>query len=127
MRLAKLSRAIMASLLSLALTGCANRHLFFSTYTKVGVDVTVEGQIPRQAVFGYKRFEGAIIPVKVESGEPELASVYAGIRLSNTWTKGVQICQVFATGAAAASWASDPAFGVAKILGSKEGSECAVK
>ncbi len=42
---------------------CSNTHLIFATYTKVGLHIGMSNQVPTEAVFAYKRFEGAIIPV----------------------------------------------------------------
>jgi hypothetical protein len=59
--------------------------------------------------FGYKRFEGAIIPVdpaKVDKdGKPQMASVFAGIAIKNSWLDGLDIAQVFGTGKAASTLA----------------------
>jgi len=106
-----------AALAALAsVSGCKSNHLIFTTYTKVGLDVsTTDGQ-PTSALFGYKRFEGAIIPVDVDEqemvGDPEIPkdarSVYAAIDLENSWLQGLKIYQVFATGEAATQAANSP-------------------
>lgn len=113
--------------LLLVLGGCSSGSLFFSTYTKVGLDMSITDGVPTQAMFGIKRFEGAIIPVKepdevsgdeadASSGtgpgssgntnpatnqEKEAMSVFAAIELENSWISGLKIRQVFATGPAA--------------------------
>jgi hypothetical protein len=92
------------------LSGCSTNHLYFSTYTKVGLDVsTTDGQMVN-GTFGYKRFEGAIIPVDPEKldadGKPQIASVFAGIAIKNSWLDGLDIAQVFGTGKAAAALAA---------------------
>lgn len=100
-------------------TGCASGdNLIFVTYTKVGVDVSGVQQTPTDATFGYRRFEGAIIPVdrsevgtvSVGSGQmpKDAASVFAQILLKNGWISGVTVSQVFATGDAAVEAAKDP-------------------
>ena len=47
---------------------CSSTHLIFATYTKAGVDVTLTDGAPTQLVFGYKRFEGAIVPGIMSQG-----------------------------------------------------------
>jgi hypothetical protein len=91
-------------LLALMAGGCASKQLVFTTYTKVGLNITATGEVPNSLTFGYKRFEGAIIPVdpsKVTNGSPEMPSVYAAIGVTNKWLKGLHIYQKFATGTAA--------------------------
>ncbi len=91
--------------------GCTAKHLAFTTYTKVGLDISTADGAPTQAVFGYKRFEGAIIPVQVQAedgSEPEVMSVYAALDLTNNWLEGLSILQVFATGQAAKNAAANP-------------------
>lgn len=91
--------------LAAALTsGCQSKQLVFTTYSKVGLHVSATGQVPNNMIFGYKRFEGAIVPVdlaKAAEGNPEIASVYAAIAITNKWGNGLHIYQRFATGAAA--------------------------
>lgn len=99
------------------LSACNSRHLVFTTYTKVGLDVTTtDGNTPH-GVFGYKRFEGAIIPYEPVCNDPndvttcntqDAASVYAAIDVDNRWFGGISILQVFATGDAAVDVANDP-------------------
>jgi hypothetical protein len=92
----------------LAGAGCAGgKHLVFTTYTKTGLDITVADGAPTEAVFGYKRFEGAVIPVDEESDTADAHSIYAGLCIENSWIKGLALGQVFATGEAAEGIASD--------------------
>lgn len=91
--------------------GCGTRNLLFTTYTTIGLDVSATDAKPTKAVLGFKRFEGAIIPVnpkqeKDPKKNPDVASVYAAIDLDNHWT-GLSVCQVFATGDPAKNLASD--------------------
>ena len=98
------------------LTGCKTDHLVFTTYTKVGVEVAAVDVQPSHATLGYKRFEGAIIPVDVgrkgdddapktsEDMKKKVASVYAEMDVENGWFKGIDISQVFATGKAATTY-----------------------
>lgn len=108
-----MKRIILSSLALAAVvlvSGCQSNQLIFTTYTKVGVNITATGEIPNNLTFGYKRFEGAIIPVdpsKAANGNPEMPSVYAAIAVTNKWGKGLHIYQKFATGAAADKAASD--------------------
>lgn len=92
-------------LVGIAIGGCRSQHLVFTTYTKVGLDIsTTDGQLAN-GTFGYKRYEGAIIPVDESStdGDPEDAkSVFAGIAIRNGWFQGLELRQVFGTGDAAA-------------------------
>jgi hypothetical protein len=88
-------------------SGCSASHLVFSTYTKVGLDITVAEGTPTEAVFGYKRFEGAVVPVDPEDPKGTLQSVYAGVCVRNSWLKGLKIGQVFATGTAATNLADN--------------------
>ena len=88
------------------LCGCApSDTLIFSTYTKVGVDISVANGTPSEAVFGYKRFEGALIPVDARhppsDGHPQIPPIYASMDLRNGWLSGICVAQVFATGQAA--------------------------
>ena len=98
-------RTLLALSLSGLLTGCATGQLTFLTYTKVGLDVSTTEQQPTAAVFGYKRFEGAIIPV--DKTDEEAASVYASIDLENHWLCGLDVVQLFATGKAAENVAAN--------------------
>jgi hypothetical protein len=86
-------------LLLTAPIGCATGSLAFVTYTKIGLDVSATDSQPTAALFGYKRFEGAIVPV--DGGEEEAMSIYAAIDLENHWLCGLDVVQVFATGQAA--------------------------
>ena len=86
--------------------GCASsKDLLFTTYTKVGVDISAVNGTPTEAVLGYKRFEGAIIPVDPEhepaKGDPRIPSLYASMDFRNGWLSGLCIAQMFATGQAA--------------------------
>jgi hypothetical protein len=86
-------------------------QLLFTTYTKVGLDISLTDGQPTEAVFGYKRFEGAIVPVDPDAEEAQ--SLYAGLCIDNGWLSGLTIGQVFATGEAAVRAASNPAAGTA--------------
>ena len=87
------------------LCGCRSTDLVFTTYTKVGLHMTAEGNTPTSLQFGYKRFEGAIIPVDVagaaKDAKPAMAPIYAAMSVTNGWWSGIGIQQVFATGEAA--------------------------
>lgn len=108
-------------MLAAASLGCTANHLVFTTYTKVGLDVsTTNGQMV-DGVFGYKRFEGAIIPVDHAANagvaDPKMASVFAGVSVRNSWINGLDLAQVFGTGEAAKNLASGQATGaIAEIL-----------
>lgn len=54
--------SILLGLVAMLAGGCSSTHLVFSTYTKVGLDMTVGDGVPPRVAFAYKRFEGAIIP-----------------------------------------------------------------
>lgn len=95
---------LLLTLAALLAGGCQSNQLVFTTYTKVGLNITATGELPNHLMFGYKRFEGAIIPVDpaaVTNGNPEMPSVYAAVGVTNKWFKGLHIYQKFATGAAA--------------------------
>lgn len=98
----RVSRGLRLAALGLVLTGaaCSSDHLVFTTYTKVGLDITLQDGAPTDAVLGYKRFEGALIPVDLEKA-PEIHSIYAGLCVTNSWVQGLALGQVFATGTAA--------------------------
>jgi hypothetical protein len=108
---------------------CASRSLVFTTYTDIGLDVGLANDVPAKVVLGYKRFEGAVIPVDLSrqqatSGTPpstgtavqksessqEAMSVYAALNMKNTWSDGLKLVQVFATGDAAVSVAHNPTY-----------------
>ncbi len=85
-------------------TGCTPRHLVFTTYTRVGLNLTAAGDVPNNFGFGYKRFEGVIIPVdpaKADGTNPALPSVRATLGLTNRWFNGLTLDQTFSTGKAA--------------------------
>ena len=105
MRTRALARLGGLALLTALAGGCATDHLIFTTYTKVGLDITVAEGTPTEAVFGYKRFEGAIVPVNPEEDTTDLSSIYAGICVENSWIQGLEVGQVFATGTAAENMA----------------------
>ena len=90
--------------------GCRSKDLVFTTYTKVGLHMTAEGTTPTSLQFGYKRFEGAIIPVDpavaATNGVVTVAPIYAAVSVTNGWFSGIAIRQVFATGAAATNTAA---------------------
>ncbi len=120
--------AIVGGLCVLALvSGCAPaKKLLFTTYTKVGLDMSAANNTPTHVMLGYKRFEGALIPVDVpesskDATQPEALSVFAAICLENGWFSGVKINQAFATGAAAERAAQTDQFGIKAIL---EGEAC---
>jgi hypothetical protein len=99
-------RILTALLLWASVAGCSTGNLTFVTYTKLGLDISAANQTPTSVLFGYKRYEGAIIPVdpgavSPDGGEPEAMSVYAAMNLSNHWLCGLDALQVFATGEAA--------------------------
>ena len=114
----KKTRLTMTAIAAVLLCGCQSDHLLFSTYTKVGIDIASVGGTPTRATFGYKRFEGAIIPVdpNTAKGQAEdVKSVYAAMALTNGWLTGLSIVQVFATGEAAVKSANENL--AAKALG----------
>jgi hypothetical protein len=88
-------------------TGCHNDALVFTTYTKFGLHASATGNTPNNLMFGYKRFEGAIIPVDASKEASEVASVYAAISLTNNWFSGLHLRQAFATGLAAENAATN--------------------
>lgn len=103
------------TLAALPLCSCTPRqnskNLVFATFTKTGLDISATGGTPTSAMFGYKRFEGAIIPVDPETStgaETDAHSVFAAMELNNDWLSGLDILQVFATGDAAVRAASEP-------------------
>lgn len=95
--------AVVAIALCAGLSGCTTngRHLIFSTYTKLGVEMSFVDQAPRQFIFAYKRFEGAIVPVDKDDDKTEMPSLYAAININSNWLNGLDIYQEFATGSAA--------------------------
>lgn len=105
---------VAAACLSLSLAACAPRNLIFTTYTTVGLDVSATDAKPTKAVLGYKRFEGAIVPVDPDAPansdgtERDAMSVYAAVNMSNTWLNGLDLTQVFATGPAAVNAVNNP-------------------
>ena len=114
--------------------GCGpSSDLLFATATKVGADVVAVNGTPVSAVIGYKRFEGASIPVSpdVEDAAGSTASetpkvqrsVYAGIDLQQNPWLGLKTKQVFATGDAAVAAVGDDASGMGpmSILRLEEG------
>jgi hypothetical protein len=123
-------RSIVVAGLALAvvsLSGCRSNHLYFSTHTKFGVDVSAVNGVPSSAMLGYKRFEGAIVPVippdkdgntdpAAGNGAPEAASVLAVIDMNNKWLGGLDLFQLFATGEAAVAASRDDTDGLADIL-----------
>lgn len=102
--------SLLIAALGLLATGCASRTLVFTTYTNVGLDISAANGTPTSAVFGYKRFEGAIVPVdptRRTETDGDAMSVYAAINLKNEWLQGLSVVQVFATGDAATSAATN--------------------
>ena len=96
--------------------------LFFVTDTSYGLKLSAGKQdISPTLMLGYKRVEGAVIPV--ETKETEVRSVYADLTINSSSStsiaavtnafpnnKGVRIIQRFATGRAADSLAKKPEF-----------------
>lgn len=115
----QMSRCLMlfvALLIAAGLSGCQMRRLVFATYTKGGLDVTFADTTPGQIVFGYKRFEGAIVPVAIttvdkddentennddQSNDKPMAALFAAVKVDANWADGLKIYQDFATGDAA--------------------------
>lgn len=94
----------LAVLVIAACTGCKATHLLFTTYTKVGLEVTATGGQPSSAVFGYKRFEGAIVPVdpaNKDGAAEDVVSLFSAIDVENNWMSGLDVFQIVATGEAA--------------------------
>lgn len=103
--------------------GCKSnprRPLIFTTSTKIGLDLSATGGALNNATFGYKRFEGAILPVRpensVDAGTPpvpsDAPSVFAAIDLENSWLKGIKLFELFATGQAAIQASTKPDWAV---------------
>ncbi len=106
------TKTIFVVLAALVAAGCGTNTLVFTTYTNLGLDVSAANGTPTKAVLGYKRFEGAIIPVdpsKRTATEGDAMSVYAAIDMRNQWLDGLTVLQVFATGDAAVKAAEKPA------------------
>jgi hypothetical protein len=121
MRLRLSGTLLLGALAAAVGLGCRSDHLVFTTYTKVGLDIsTTNGQMAN-GMFGYKRFEGAIVPVDVDQQvtagkSPQVASVFAGIAVENSWLDGLALAQVFGTGEAAEALAQQKANCVGRIL-----------
>jgi hypothetical protein len=122
----------LAAVAALALlASCRSNHLVLTTYSKVGLDLSASNGQPIDAVFGYKRFEGAIVPVdprpsKTENGKTtpqESMSVYAAIDLENGWMSGVKLFEAFATGEAAKNLARRPNSALNRVLASRKAEE----
>ena len=107
--------------------GCEANHLVFTTYTKVGLDISATDAQPTQMMLGYKRYEGAIVPVELpeSAGEvqEEAMSVYSAMELRNDWFDGLEVLQVFATGQAAVNAAEKPDAFADLVRGMQEGGE----
>ncbi len=91
---------------SASLAGCTSKYMTVTTFSKVGIDVTAgPASVVPPAVVGYKRFEGAIIPVDpahvTDEASPDAPSVFTLFAMRNDWLGGVRIYQAFATGHAA--------------------------
>lgn len=96
-----MKRFFWALLVSALLMGCEATHLAQASYTKIGLEVSSTGTQPTSAVFGYKRFEGAFIPVDPGS-EDDIMSVLSYSEVENGWTSGgLKVYHIFGTGAAA--------------------------
>lgn len=95
-----MKRLFWALLVSALLMGCEATHLAQASYTKIGLEVSSTGTQPTSAVFGYKRFEGAFIPVDPGS-EDDIMSVLSYSEVENGWTNGLEVYHIFGTGAAA--------------------------
>lgn len=101
-------------------TGTQRRPLIFTTSTKVGLDLSATGGVLNNATFGYKRFEGAILPVRPENSEDcgsppvpkDAPSVFAAIDLENSWLSGIKLFELFATGQAAIEASTKPEWAV---------------
>lgn len=91
------------------LWGCQSDNLLLATHTKVGLDIALDGNTPTSGVFGYKRFEGAIVPVDdPRTPSSEMESVFGALDVRNGWLNGMDIHQMLATGTAAEELAKDP-------------------
>lgn len=91
--------------------GCTTNTLVFTTYTNFGLDISAANGTPTKAVFGYKRFEGAVVPVdpsKRTATDGDAMSLLAAMDLENGWLNGLTVVEVFATGPAAVNAASNP-------------------
>jgi hypothetical protein len=106
------TRNLPAALLALALLpACQSDRLTFTTYTKFGLDLSATNGTTTGLMFGYKRFEGALIPVdmsKATGADKDLMPVFAAIDLTNSWFGGIKLVQMFATGTAAKKLANSP-------------------
>jgi hypothetical protein len=94
-----------------ALPACQSDRLVFTTYSKIGLDVSSVNGTTAGFMLGYKRFEGALIPVdmsKVSHQPSDLMPVYASLIMRNGWFQGLKVSQFFATGDAAIGIANDP-------------------
>lgn len=123
-------RTFMLLMFSLLVAGCSifkEDHLIMSTYTRIGLHVTSTDGKPTGAQFGYKRFEGAIIPVNPEDTEvvdgkqqeKDVMSTFSTAQVDNSWIKGLTVRQLFGTGQAAINLANNPEL-VEKLVKKKE-------
>jgi len=100
---------LVAAWLVICVSGCG-RHLIFTTYTTIGVEVKGVNNVPTALRLAFKRFEGAVVPVdpseRDENGnEREMHSVVSGLDFKQSAFR-TQVAQVFATGDAATIAAS---------------------
>lgn len=102
------TRALAVCLTALAVSACKGNNLVVATYTKTGLHVTAVDTVPTDAVFGFKTFQGEVLPVDPESPDARASSVIAGVHISNSWLKGLKARSLIATGTAAEKAASNP-------------------
>ena len=107
-----IARVLSAALLALTLLpGCQSNRLVFTTYTKVGIDLSATNTSASGLMLGYKRFEGALVPVdmaKATGADTDLMPVFAALDMKNGWFQGIRLVQLFATGTAAINLADNP-------------------
>lgn len=106
------------------MSGCG-RDLIFTTYTTVGVEVKGVNNIPTALRLGYKRFEGAVVPVDLKARDAQekhlpAHSIFAGMEVEQK-AFGVRVAQVFATGEAAKAASAAAGIGFAKTLKALKG------
>lgn len=109
---------LLAGPLLLVTLGCSSNRLIFTTYTKLGIDVSASNGTTTGAMLGYKRFEGALIPVdpaKATGEAGDIGSVLAVLDFDNGWFQGMKLFQIFATGKAAEDAANDPSH-ISKLM-----------
>lgn len=91
-------------------SGCRAPALVFTTVTVIGAEATADEGLEHHFLVGYKRFEGALVPLLPESssitGEGAY-SVFATLDFKAGMFR-TKIAQVFATGSAAIAMAGSP-------------------